>query len=188
MVSDAHKKQHILIIPQLTQAMIRKLLVSITFCLFSLTGFAQHLTYTDLIKIGKMKSITAVSEYVSPRGYDYAGAHQKDSTIVVRWTKSCWITSSSFSDYSFEWTTGVPRSLLQLIITPETNTVSLELPSKSAFNTLKASVKSNGFKFKKEDISGGDFIQIFERIKDAKLEWFVLTQKATGYFYCTYLP
>ncbi len=66
--------------------MIRKFILSIAFCLFSLIGFAQHLAYSDLIKIGKMESITAVSEYVSVRGYNYAGSHQKDSTIVVRWT------------------------------------------------------------------------------------------------------
>ena len=167
--------------------MIRKLILSITFSLFSLIGFAQHLTYTDLIKIGKMESITAVSEYVSARGYDYAGSHQNDSTIVVRWTKNCQITYSSVSDYSFEWTTGVPRSLLSLAFIPLGKIITLELPSKSAFNTLKASAKSNGVKFKKEDISNSDFDQTYERIKDGKLEWIILTQKASGYFGCTYL-
>lgn len=168
--------------------MKRKLILSITFCLFSLIGFAQHLTYTDLIKIGKMESITAVSEYVSARGYDYAGSHQKDSTIVVRWTRNCHITVSSFDNYHYEWSNGVSPSVLSVSICPSYDAIELILPSKQAFNALKTTLKTNGFKFKFDNISNGNLDQIYDRTLKTKLERFILIEGANGSFSCLYYP
>ena len=156
-----------------------RIILAILFCSFSSICFAQHLTYSDIVKINRLSRISEISDFVAQRGYVYAGTNEEDSIMTVYWTRNC---SVNIKDGRFEWTTGQPRSLFCLIITNQFIRYNYELPSRNAYKALTASLKANGFKFQKEEISGGRISSTYKRNRGGKIDYAETNEKSGGFF------
>ena len=144
-----------------------KFTLIILFCFFQFMCYAQHLTYGDIVRISRISRISEISDFVASKGYVYAGTNEKDSIAEVFWTRNC---SVNINSGNFEWSNGQSRSLLFLKITKRFIEYHYELPSRSAYKALIASLKSNGFKLQKETIFDGCISSTYKRNRSGKID------------------
>lgn len=156
-----------------------RIFATMLFCLSAYLGYAQHLTYGDIVRISKISRVSDVSEYVAQKGYVYAGTNQKDSIAYIYWTRNC---SVNINNGDFEWTTGQARSLFCIIITNQFIRYDYELPSRNAYKALTTSLTANGFKFLREQISNGNITSIYKRNRSGKIDYAETHEKSGGSF------
>lgn len=161
-----------------------RIILTILFYAFSPICFAQHLTYSDIVKINRLSRMSEISDYVTQRGYVYADTNQRDSVSDVYWARNCESVNTTTGD--FEWKTGKSRSLLKLEVTNKFHVIHYELPSRNAFNTLSTTLKANGFRFQKEQISRSVITLTYKRLRGKKTDFVATYEKPGGYYSCVF--
>lgn len=160
--------------------------------LFVQVSFSQNLTYSEFMHLEKIKHWSELNEYLSLKGFKYAGSRSVETKTIAAWTKNC--NSSSFdSKGNLNWRNKKGASYGVILIDEWDNTnnrkISFEFSGKSTYDLFLQTAKRHGFNFLKDDISN-DYISSYYVKKDKKnnVEYLVFHTKKNGYCvqYCPY--
>lgn len=130
--------------------------------------WSQHLTYTEFMQLANKGSWTVINDYMSAKGYNYAGSRKATSTNEVEkiaWTKNCTYFNFTYGGYSWNSKKGIPYSILIIENLAEYYREYIYYTSsKTTFDTFKLSAKRNGFNLLNERIDNDCITSIYSKV------------------------
>ncbi len=169
--------------------MKRILLLVLISVFLNIHSYAQHLTYSDFMRLAKNDRWSIVHDFLSSKGFVYSG---KKSLKIV-WSRNCTITVFS-NDGALEWSNDPFYEIVIIETQKEINSriVNYYFPFETTYNTFLQTVKNNGYKYNHEDISDDNISTTYFKVNKIRgkeyMDMFIFHSRKNNQFYISYFP
>ena len=145
-------------------------IISLTIiCLLSIqTSLSQSLTFSDFMHITSIENLSELNDYLSTKGYKYAGSNSQNGKTMAYWTKNITYSDIHF-DGTLSWDSDNNTQYGVLEIDKRSNNdnriFSYYFPSKNTYNSILKFAKQNGYHFVSDGLDEDDIFKVFAKNK-----------------------
>lgn len=176
---------------------MKRILIFIFFLqIFYSQSLAQHLKYSEFMRLTKIERWSDINNIISINGYVWVGSVNNKKVIRAAWTKNC--SDFEFIDdnntctwnkdndetYSFFYIKHIKNNNYKLY--------SFNVNSKTIFNSYLKEAKNNGFVFLYEELKDNNIVQTYRKNKTSSTngfdEYFIFYTSVNNEFTIEYYP
>ena len=142
-----------------------KILLSLICLLPIQTALSQNLTFSDFMHITSIDNLSELNDYLSSKGYKYAGSNSNNGKTMAYWAKN--ITYSDINlDGTLSWDFD-NNSQYGVVEMEERNNsfnrVSYYFPSKNTYNSIMKLAEQDGYSFVRDGLDEDDIFKVYAK-------------------------